>query len=331
MKKENIVKGLGVALTLSFLVTGCNSAKLKVGKTTVVKAKGIEVKANDYYNELKKDSVEKLITMIDKVLFKDYEISSEDNESINKQIEQIRTYYKEDEQFNAAIKQYFGVESESELREKLGLDFKRKAAVNEYLTKNTTDAEIKKYYDENVFADIKASHILISVKTTDDMSDDEKDKVKTEAYKKAQEVIEKLNNGEDFAKLAKKYSDDTANKNKGGDLGFFNSKQMDGGFWNGAVALKKGEYSKEPVESAYGYHIIKKTDEKKKKSLKSMKKEIKKSIAEDKLNNDKALYYKTLRQIREDKKISFGDDDMKKQYDTYMSDLVKNANSNNAN
>ena len=66
---------------------------------------------------------------------------------------------------------------------------------------------------------------------------------------------------------AKKYSDDTASAKKGGDLGYFNSEDMDGGFYNGAKSLNKGQYSKEPVESSYGYHIILKTGEKKKKSL----------------------------------------------------------------
>ena len=159
------------------------------------------------------------------------------------------------------------------------------------------------------------------------MSDDEKEKVKEKARKKAEKIIKELDEGKKFSDLAKKYSDDDANKDKGGDLGYFNKDEMDGSFWNAALALKKNEYTKEPVESSYGYHIILKTGEKEKKTLKGVKSSIKETLTTDKLSNDKTLYYKTLMSIREDNKVTFKDNDLKKQYNDYMDNLIKQANS----
>ena len=90
---------------------------------------------------------------------------------------------------------------------------------------------------------IKARHILV------------------ETEEEALGIIARLDAGEDFAALAKEHSLDTGSAANGGDLGYFatngatTSKMVDE-FTAGAVALEIGEYSKTPVESQFGYHII---------------------------------------------------------------------------
>ena len=70
-------------------------------------------------------------------------------------------------------------------------------------------------------------------------------------------VIEKLKNGEDFAALAKQYSQDTGSAANGGDLGWFSKGAMVAEFETAAFALEKsGDYTLTPVKSQYGYHII---------------------------------------------------------------------------
>ncbi|MCX8052541.1 MAG: peptidylprolyl isomerase [Armatimonadetes bacterium] len=113
-----------------------------------------------------------------------------------------------------------------------------------------TDAEYAEW--------IKARHILIR------MPMEEKDEAKRDeiAKKKADEIYQRIKNGEDFAKLADEFSEDPGNtdpqtqKKKGGDLGWFSKGRMVQEFEKAAFDLKAGEVS-QPVKTFYGYHIIK--------------------------------------------------------------------------
>ena len=328
---KKIITTLVAAFLITTMTTGCeNKAELKTSKDTVVAFNKSKITAQNLYDEIKKNSIETLVEMMDKkILSKDYPENDDEKKYIDDQISQIKSYYKDDDSYLAVIKQYFGVDTEKEFKEKLSIQYKRQQAVKDYVLKHIKDDEIEKYYNENVYGDIKASHILIAVNVKDDASDEEKEKVKKEAYNKAKEIIEKLNNGEDFKKLAKKYSEDSTNAKNGGDLGYFNKDAMDPSFWEAALKLEKDKYTTEPVESAYGYHIILKTGEKEKKSLKSMKDEIKEKLRDEKMDSDKSLFYETLKDIRNDKKMTFGDSELEKLYDDYMDNLIKNAKSGN--
>jgi foldase protein PrsA len=135
------------------------------------------------------------------------------------------------------------------------------------VTKNVTviDAEVKKYYDDNketlfkVPEQIQVSHILIKFNVPEGQELTEQ--LKKEAYDRIKAVQEKLKNGEDFAALAKSYSEDTASKENGGDIGLISAGQTIKEFEDAAFALKVGEVS-DTVETTYGYHLIKVTDHK---------------------------------------------------------------------
>lgn len=120
------------------------------------------------------------------------------------------------------------------------------AALKDYVDAHPiTDEQLKKEYQDRVASaggkELKARHIL----------------VKTEAEAKA--IIAQLGKGVDFAKLAKEKSSDSSAK-QGGDLGWFNPSQMVKPFSDAALALKKGEYTKTPVQSQFGWHVIKLED-----------------------------------------------------------------------
>ena len=140
----------------------------------------------------------------------------------------------------------------------------RELAVSSYQDyfNEKTDVEESKLKEEyetykDSYDTVTASHILIS--TTDDSGKELSDEKKAEAKEKAEEVLQKAKDGEDFAKLAKEYSDDTSNAENGGELGAFTYDQMVEEFSEAAFALDKGEISG-IVETEYGYHIIKVTD-----------------------------------------------------------------------
>ena len=92
--------------------------------------------------------------------------------------------------------------------------------------------------------------------------------------------------------------------------------------------LKKNEYTKEPVKTEYGYHIILKTGEKDKAKLKDIKKDIIDKIKTQKLQDDTSLYYSALKGFREDNKIKWNDDSLKKAYNEYVDGLIATAKAN---
>ncbi|MFM7083691.1 MAG: peptidylprolyl isomerase [Hyphomicrobium sp.] len=79
----------------------------------------------------------------------------------------------------------------------------------------------------------------------------------------AKKIIDKINAGEEFAKLAKENSGDAGSKDQGGLLGYFGKGQMVPEFEASAFSLKKGEVSK-PVQSQFGWHVIKVEDRRQK-------------------------------------------------------------------
>lgn len=327
--KKKIIYGITTVLAIS-LLTGCGAAKLKNGEELVAKVDNYKISSDDLYSEMKeKYAVKTLIDNIDhQLLDTTYKTDETETKAIENQIEEIKkTYGSNDQIFEQIIKQVYNVESVDELKSMLSLDYKRDLAIKDYVKeKVVTDEEVTTYYDTKVIGDVKASHILIKSNAKDSDSEETKTKKENEAKKKAEEIIKKLDNGEDFAKLAKKYSDDKGTASKGGNLGYFNmDDDFEENFVSAAAALKKGAYSKEPVKTKYGYEIILKVDEKDKKKKDDLESTIRQTLADEKIKEDSSTttYYKRLRDWRESKGLKFEDKELKKMYDKYMKTLTK--------
>lgn len=133
-----------------------------------------------------------------------------------------------------------------------------------------TDEEVKKVYDDQVAKldrlEYKARHIL----------------VKDEA--EAKKIIKQLDGGKDFIELAKAHSEGPTGKN-GGDLGWFDPEQMVPAFSAVVVTLKPGSYTKEPVQTQFGWHVIllEETRKMEPPSLESVKPEIVASLQREAL------------------------------------------------
>lgn len=118
------------------------------------------------------------------------------------------------------------------------------------------EATLRAYYDQNssVYQDqVHAAHVLICGSFD---AAARKCNFTPEDETTARKVTADARRGTDFAELAKKFSVDTSNKDKGGDLGFFRKGQMVPEFEQAAFAMKVGDIS-DPVKTDFGFHVIK--------------------------------------------------------------------------
>ena len=334
-------KKLLICLAVLGLTSGCGKVStLPNGDDALVSFSNtnLGISAGDLYSEVKGTALSKLIDMIDtKILLDKYpDKSSDADKYVNEQYDLIKTNFKDDngkfdeKSLKEQIYALYGITDIDKFKDIIRLNYYRTEAVNDYAKKSVTDKQIQKYYDENVYGDISCKHILITPAVTDNMSDEDKTKADKETLQKAKDIIKKLKNGESFDDLAKEYSDDTSNKDKGGDLGYFNTGDMLEEFEKAAFALKKGKYTTTPVKTKYGYHIILKTDEKEKPSLEDKKEEIIKTLASEAKSKDTALSINALVELRKEYGMNIEDDEMSKLYSTYISNSLLSAKSNSS-
>ncbi len=114
--------------------------------------------------------------------------------------------------------------------------------VQQQVAAQVTDAAVQAEYNKDYAgkpgpAQVEARHILVKTKA------------------EAEDIIKQLQHGADFAKLAAKYSIDPGAKD-GGELGWFSQDEMVPAFADAAFALKQGEYTKTPVQTQFGWHVI---------------------------------------------------------------------------
>ncbi|MCI5972163.1 MAG: peptidylprolyl isomerase [Anaerococcus sp.] len=266
-------KIIPVMLMASMLFVGCNQnkdagqdANNKTEQTEEVKDKkseklddktvaivdGEKISKDDYKDELsfyasmlasQQQLKNSIVTMMvqDKLIANDIkknDIKIDDKEVDDALMQSVQNFGGQ-EQFDKTLDDYNM--SLDKFKETLKKDLMYKKHREWFDTNNeVTDDEIKKYFEDNKdeFVKVDASHILVQDEET------------------AKEIKEKINNGEDFAKLAEEYSTDTASAKNGGSVGAFSKGQMVKEFEDAAFSMKEGEVS-DPVKSQFGYHIIK--------------------------------------------------------------------------
>lgn len=139
-----------------------------------------------------------------------------------------------------------GLKDDAEFKKRMAFIADRELH-NLYFKKHVVDAvtddEVKARYEKEIAAlpkqeEVRARHILVK-------SEDE-----------AKAIIADLDAGKDFVELAKAKSTDP-NKSEGGDLGYFTKGRMVPEFEEAAFAMEKGSYSKTPVKTQFGFHVIK--------------------------------------------------------------------------
>lgn len=271
---------LAAALIVVLIV---NPFGKKNGGEAVATVNNVDITKDKLYDELVKaggeQTLEALITkeLVQQELDKKSIVITD--AQVNEEVESVKKMFPSEEAFNTALTSS-GMTLDV-LKEQTKLQLELTQLLKDKI--KITDEEIKSTYDQykDSFAtpeQVRASHILVETK------------------EEAQAIIKQLDEGADFAAIAKEKNED-ATKETGGDLDFFSKGQMDPAFEEAAWKLEKGTYSKEPVKSSFGYHIIKVTDKKAatNPTLEDKKEEITKQLESTKLNELTPAYLQELK------------------------------------
>ncbi|PEM33132.1 peptidylprolyl isomerase PrsA [Bacillus wiedmannii] len=263
------------ALISILMLAACGQ---KNSSATVATATDSTIKKSDFEKQLKdrygKDMLYEM--MAQDVITKKYKVSDDD---VDKEVQKAKNQY--GDQFTAVLENN-RLKDEADFKNQI----KFKLAMNEAIKKSVTEKDVKDHYKP----EIKASHILVS---------DENE---------AKEIKKKLDAGASFEELAKQESQDLLSKDKGGDLGYFNSGRMAPEFETAAYKLKVGQISN-PVKSPNGYHIIKLTDKKDLQPYDEVKDSIRKNLEAERIA-DPTFSHKLIQKELKKANIKINDSDL---------------------
>ena len=278
--KKKFVGALALAST--FALAACSNGSSENVATT----KYGNVTKDEFVTAMKDTVGEQTLQRL--VLTKVLEGSIEDAKSLktaaDEEVAKLVAQYGGEPGLLAALQQS-GITSVDAYRQTLYLNKLMTEAVKK--AANFSEEDIKAYYD-TWEPQITVQHILIAAKA--DASDEEKAAAKT----KAEELIQQLKDGADFAELAKANSADTGTAAKGGQIGPFKRSDMVTEFSTAAYDLKNvGDITETPVQTQFGYHIIKLVSKEEKKPFDEMKEQMEKEMLDAKLK-DSAYLHQTM-------------------------------------
>ncbi|MCC3868308.1 peptidylprolyl isomerase [Terrisporobacter mayombei] len=301
--KKIVLMGLTILISINMVACG-NKTVAKINDVNVSKeeykkteeflyATGYIEKEDKNSDEINNDVLSFIID--NEVAYQDAQkknIKVEDSE-VNEKFEQLKQTLETNNVYKEKL-EAAGV-TEDFLKEEIKKDL-TVAKYKENFIKdiNVSDKEMEAYYnnhkDQFNIEEVKASQILISTldKDNKEVSKEEKEKLK----EKAQSVLDKVKNNEDFANLAKEYSDDKNSGKDGGDLGYFAKSDKNIEFTKEVFKLDTNQVSN-LIETPYGYHIVKVTDKRTvTKSLEDSKDDIKARILNEKYTKHIDSLYK---------------------------------------
>lgn len=190
-----------------------------------------------------------------------------------------------------------GLDKDSEFQRQLAFLNQRalhSQVISKEIADKITDADIRAAYDKQISEtppqnEVHARHILVKTK------------------EEALAIIKDLDAGKKFEDIAKEKSTDPGSGANGGDLGYFGQGQMVPEFEKAAFALEPGSYTKEPVQSQFGFHVIKVEDKRQKQppAFDEVKEQFRSVVLRDK-------YFALVKQLRDAAKVDITDPALKK-------------------
>lgn len=323
-------KLLFVIGALILTVTGCGKKmipKLQDGKEVVASIDGYDLTAEELYEKLKE--TQGISIVVDKIdtTIADKEIgeSKDADEYAKEQIKALKAQYElYNRDFKAALSES-GYKNEDELAKVIASDYKKDLVLKNYLSSKLTDEEINDYYDKEIYGEMTVKHILIKPEKKDGMTDTEVKEAENKALEKAKDLIKQIKDGADFEKLAKENSDDTGTASQGGLFTNFTKDGVVEEFFDASLKLKDGEYTKEPVKTTYGYHIILKVSQNEKPKLNDVIDDIKEKIVSKQLEDDKNLSMTAWDEIRKKYNMSINDSILNDSYNKVINTVKENS------
>ncbi len=326
-------KKIMVLMLACLLITGCGKQipKLSNGEEAVIElGDGTKYSVNEIWNEIKDTyAMTIILNKVDKkILESTYSDKLEDANTYVSNIEtQLKANYVDeagnyDEEYLLNQLMNSGYDSLEEYLDQQRLSYLENLAIIDYGKTLVKDKAVKDYYKDTTKGDISCVHILVKPASSSDQDD-------AKALESAKEILKKIDAdvkaGTSASEAFEKYKDDSSVTYE--DLGYFNVGDMVEPFETAAYKLKKGAYSKEPVKTTYGYHIILKTDELDKPKLEEVEDEIKETLANELIANDSTISGQALIELRKKNGLKWYDSEIEESYNKYMNYLV---NSNTA-
>ncbi len=308
-----VIGGVLATLLVVIIIWPDRIAKLEDGKEPVAEIDDYIVTADELYEDMKQIySISSLLDKIDnKLLVEKYAEDDEMNDEVEKQ---ATNYYNMYKAYYGMEKEDFlsrnGFGSEKAFLEYLKLQYRRNKYTEDYIKEDISDSEIEDYYEDKVYGDINTKHILVKVDSN--ASDEEK----KEAEDKAKEIISKLNEGKTFDEVKEEYKEDITYE----ELGYKSyNASLESAYMEEMQKLENNSYSKTPVKTSYGYHIIYRIDQKEKPELKDVKDEIISALVDAKKAADENVQYKALDNMRNEANLKFSDTVLEDKYNIYIS------------
>lgn len=301
MKKSYVRKAAAVLAIAGIALSA--AACSNQNNSTVASYKGGKITQQQYYNEMKKSQAGQstLANMIISRALEQQYGSKVSQSKINKQYNNYKKQY--GAQFSAVLQQN-GMTASS-FKQNLKTNLLSEAALKDIkkISKSQEKRAWKTYQPK-----VTVQHILVAKKAT------------------AEKIIKELKAGKSFKSLAKKYSLDTATKNKAGKLPAFDSTDttLDSAFKAAAFKLKSGQVTSTPVKSQSGYHVIKMIHHPAKGSFAAHKKAIDNEIYTS-MAQDQQTMHSVIASVLKKADVSIKDKDLKGVLSSYVSTPATNS------
>ncbi len=308
--KETIIPviiGLIIGVLITCLVVLC----MNYFKNRIATVAGKKISAKTIYDKVKlTEGLTLMMTEVDKAILNDmYTLTEKEEEQAKKQADNYIDYYTANGYTEQEFLEGIGFSTYDEFLEDIKASIKTNKYLYDYLEKQLEPGEIEKYYNENKdeIETYDSEHIL--VKITDDVTDQE-------ALTLANEIIGKLNEGKTFNEIVEEYKDKIVHE----ELGFQGKNaSLEQSYIDELVALKDGEYSKTPIKTSYGYHIVHRLATS---TLEDLRETIIEILSTDFISEN-SNFKKAFVELRKENNLTIYDKELKKQYDEYCERLYK--------